>query len=160
MLQYIRPRRCGQPPDQQQNRRRYADGYRGDQRSLHAVERMDTQRLQHGSGRIVRRKDNGAEQVGEYPAETGKRIEKIEQKSAAGDQPQNRKRENGIPKNIMSFGKMKGVPFTFLPSHKADHILERSQRTDGRTVDAAEKNGEDHDHDESGRAESRCVREL
>lgn len=54
----------------------------------------------------------------------------------------------------------KARPLPFLPNHEADHILERSEGTDGRAVDATEENGEDHDHDESGRAETRCVHEL
>lgn len=60
----------------------------------------------------------------------------------------------------MRLGELEVAPLPFLPKREADHILECSEATDGRAVDATEENAEDHDHDESGRAKGCCVRKL
>ena len=146
--------------DEHQRRQRDADGHRRDHRPSHAVERVHAQLFERDRGHIVHHEDNGADQVREDPAEAAERIEKVQQKATACDQKQDREGENGIPEDIVRLGKLEVAPLPFLPNREADHILECSEGTDGRAVDATEENGEDHDHDESGRAESRCVHEL
>ena len=116
--------------------------------------------LERHRGHIVHHEDNGTEQVREDPAEAAERIEKVQYNATACDQEQNRKDENGIPEDIVRLGILEVAPLPFLPSYEADHILECSKGANRRTVDATEKNGKNHDNDESRRAESRCVHEL
>ena len=68
--------------------------------------------------------------------------------------------KNGIPQDIVRLGELESAALPFLPGHEADHILECSEGTEGRAVDATEENGEDDDDDKPGRTESRCIHVL
>ena len=60
----------------------------------------------------------------------------------------------------MRLGEPEGAPSPFFSSDEADYILECSEGTEGRTVDASEENGEGDNDDASGRTEGRGTHKL
>lgn len=62
--------------------------------------------------------------------------------------------------DIVRLGELENTALPFLPGHEADHILECSEGTESRAVDATEENGEDDDDDKPGRTQFRCIHVL